>query len=644
MRGIAAPATSTWAIGRPPIIMDALSACVGCRKRRRACSKELPRCSLCARTRADCVFKLAGVLRSALPLNAPTPPEDSDRDTYHNTDIIFNGEFRPRGALALADTLQGIRHTKRACVKCHESKRSCKWANNDENTEPCTRCAKLDLPCIEWIPERGSNTRGINEGRLEGGMGRTSNRKQSSVDSPTSPVASNWPATPASLESHVERSVAPGRPVRLAAKSAQQKLAVTIREDDEDEDEGSLSASSSDGSLTPDSADGTLAQTSEISSHGLKATNRVGSASHSAAGGLTGSARMRRPSQMLSPALTAQSSGSISVYDPGSSLSASSYHSLTVPGGDEMGLISTQKAGSSSSYFDIILGPSSAGSAQLLESQMTPFVGLSHSTTTPTLFTTIDPALLHSGSMDFLDSDPADRKTKPGSWWPPVSPPPRFVDLALSPFPTSFTIAPKHEHMDSLLTTFWETCHDVFPFLHLSTFAETVRKDRILFSALGLAAFHGNKDPEVISKSQEIQQILYQQAISGISAILDRHLPDGLDPSSNSLPEESTDPLELDHLCETLFAMCMLGFWASNVGRARLFGQIVDLAFRLSLKVGLHCDPKHKSDFGRGKRGGWIRREQRKFLWFSVQYQVLCVLGSSRERICYLHLTTLLVL
>ena len=207
----------------------------------------------------------------------------------------------------------------------------------------------------------------------------------------------------------------------------------------------------------------------------------------------------------------------------------------------------------------------------------------------------------------------------PGSWDPPLSPPPRTVDRFLSPFPVS-THLPSSTLTNSLVTTFLRTVFDVFPYLHRSTFAGQLRNDRTLLSALCLGAFHASEDPEInATNSIDLQHRLFNQSMIGIKALLDKYLGRGKElPSSIDLHDPNSDS-SMDPICETLFSLCMLAFWASNCGQVNLFSQLVDVSFRLMIKVGLHRD---LASTGRGKREAWIRRAQRRVLWFCLSYHV----------------------
>ncbi|KAI9031080.1 hypothetical protein DFJ74DRAFT_743869 [Hyaloraphidium curvatum] len=217
----------------------------------------------------------------------------------------------------------------------------------------------------------------------------------------------------------------------------------------------------------------------------------------------------------------------------------------------------------------------------------------------------------------------------PGSWDPPISPPPRFVDRFLSHIPAVEGI-PDGFKLGSLVQTFFQSVQELFGYLHKSSFCEVARNDRVLVSAMCLAALPWSDSPDIAGCSLDLQHRLFKQCVSGILARLDRHLPRIADQGTAVVKTDA----ELDPVCETLFSMNMLALWASNRGLTVLFDQLADASFRLAQRIGLQRDedlgPSHP--FGRTtRREAWIRKSQRRTLWFTAVFTA-CFTNSPCKR------------
>lgn len=217
-------------------------------------------------------------------------------------------------------------------------------------------------------------------------------------------------------------------------------------------------------------------------------------------------------------------------------------------------------------------------------------------------------------------------KRVPGSWNPPISPPPQTVDAFFSFFPSSDRLPPA-EQVNSLMSTFREQCSSMFVYLHNEVLPAP--NDPSFVGSLCLAAIQWSEDAEINRSSIDIQYRLFVRSMQRILAVLDKYLPERSlfviphpdDPVD--LVKTAREDQELDPLCETVFSIAMLAFWAYNRGLAKLFEQLVDVAFRMMFRIGLHRDilygPEHL--FGQtNPRQAWIRRSQRRTLFFILLY------------------------
>ncbi|KAI9006505.1 hypothetical protein DFJ74DRAFT_691079 [Hyaloraphidium curvatum] len=526
---------------------DTLSSCITCRKRRRACSKELPRCGRCRKAQADCVFRLGGLTADAVPEAAAAEGAVGPDGTFVSAAILVNGAVRLWG-----DGFElRIEAQKRACQACHRSKRNC------EGGVPCGRCAKAGIECVEWVPERR--------------RGKAKARRRADLDTEDE-------------ESEVSDDPEPEAPPKQRRRSLVSTVAgrnngrrpgidqlndMDMRGDDE--------STTDSGHAQPNGPSSGLLSLSDgyASSYGL--------------------------STLVSPA-----QGHMQLFP---------YGLETKSGPFAPQLASHQAFRAFQSFGNG--GPVANGfGSHHVMGGFAPFGGPPHMLGDHLVFSRAMISEVDDNEPPDSPQDPS--RPPPGTWDPPLSPPPRFVDRALAPFPQAH-ILPSAETVGSLIKTFWDSHHDVFHFLHPSTFPDQIRADRTLQASLCLAALHASEDPSIRRASADVQRRLLSQALDGVRSALDLYLPPG-----EPLPDDPRDDERMDHVCETLWAMAMLAYWATNSGQARLFKQLAHLIFSLGMRIGLHRDPMRPGYlYGRPtRREGWIRRQQRQILWFNICYQV----------------------
>jgi hypothetical protein len=191
-------------------------------------------------------------------------------------------------------------------------------------------------------------------------------------------------------------------------------------------------------------------------------------------------------------------------------------------------------------------------------------------------------------------------------------------------FPSSLAF-PAQEMTGVLVGVFWAYRAATYNFLHPRTFAGQAWGNPTLMSAICLPAILLCGDADIQRRSLDLQKRFFAHAITSIRAALDFYLPaaDVFTLINNPSNPESDE--KLDHLCEIIFAMCMVNEWAINQGMSTLHTQLTDIILRLSFAIGLHRDPPENGvSYGLSDPVAiFIRKVQRHSLWFNVSYFVL---------------------
>lgn len=207
------------------------------------------------------------------------------------------------------------------------------------------------------------------------------------------------------------------------------------------------------------------------------------------------------------------------------------------------------------------------------------------------------------------------------------------ISPSLNMLPNDLTL-PSSETIGALVQSFWTHRSPIYMFLHRRTFVDQVQRHSVLLSAMCLGAIQASEDAEIQRNSTELQSRFLANAMTAIRAMLDVYLPlaggDG-SPAGTNLIEasgalsEHNNHENLDHLCEVVFAICMVNDWANYRGMATLHAQLTDIVLRLSFAIGLHRDPPETGvTYGFTDSGAiFIRKAQRRSLWFIVAYFVL---------------------
>lgn len=201
------------------------------------------------------------------------------------------------------------------------------------------------------------------------------------------------------------------------------------------------------------------------------------------------------------------------------------------------------------------------------------------------------------------------------------------IDRPLHMLPHSLTF-PSQEKVGALVEAFWIYRAPIYLFVHPLTFANQVGRNPMVLASICLAAFPWINDPAILQDSIALQERFLHQAITAIKAVLDAHLPDTYEFTRPGLDKEATIDIDekLDHLCESVFAICMLSSWAAYRGLSTLNTQLSEIGLRLAVAIGLHRDPP--SDERRKYSGTdpltiYLRKIQRRSLWFVVSFSVL---------------------
>lgn len=200
------------------------------------------------------------------------------------------------------------------------------------------------------------------------------------------------------------------------------------------------------------------------------------------------------------------------------------------------------------------------------------------------------------------------------------------IDSPLHMLPSSLTF-PSQEIAGALVQSFWAHRAPIYNFIHPLTFANQIGRNSMVVASICLAAFPWCNEPHIVRNSVALQGRFLGHAITAIQAVLDTYLPSGYVTRDEMDKELALDVDEkLDHLCETVFAICMLSSWAAYRGLATLHAQLTDVVVRLAFAIGLHRDPpsSEQRTYGCPDRVTmYLRKVQRRTLWFVVSFSVL---------------------